>query len=106
LPKESSNTIDSRPQTFTLKSNTTLSYDNLVKFLNAISASTFRIKGFLETDQGQVLVDAVGENIDIKPWDKKVDEHELVVISSVGIKIISLLTNQLDIYFKDQLSLI
>ncbi len=106
LPKESSNTIDSRPQTFTLKSNTTLSYDNLVKFLNAISASTFRIKGFLETDQGQVLVDAVGENIDIKPWDKKVDEHELVVISSVGIKIISLLTNQLDIYFKDKLSLI
>ncbi|NLY70968.1 MAG: GTP-binding protein [Clostridiales bacterium] len=105
-PRETSNTIDSRPKTFTLKSDTTLSYDNLVKFLNAISESTFRIKGFLETDKGQVLVDAVGNNVDIKPWDKKVDEHELVVISSVGMRIISLLTNQLDKHFNDQLYLV
>lgn len=104
-PTESTNTIDSRPKTLTLKSAGVLSYENLEKFLQALSDSTFRVKGFLETDKGQVFVDAVGKNIEIKPWDKEVKEHELVVISSVGIKIISLLTDQINLYFKDQLSL-
>lgn len=104
-PVESSNTIDSRPKSFVLKSNGILPYQDLEKFLQEISKSSFRVKGFVETDRGLVSVNTVGKNIEIKPWSEKTEEHELVVISSVGIKMISLLANQIDLYFKGLLNI-
>ena len=47
------------------------------------------MKGFVDTDRGSFEISAVGNDIEIKPWKDRVIGAEIVVISSVGIKMIS-----------------
>ncbi len=103
--EESLNTFSTRPQTLILKERKTSDYDSLVRFINDISDSTYRIKGFLNCENGPVKVDCVGTQININDWEKEIKEAKLVVISSVGIKIVSIVTSALNEHMKGSLTL-
>ena len=79
-----------RPKTIRIMSKEELRYVDFQKMLRDLALSAYRIKGFARTDHGPVMVNAVNEQIDIQPWHKRVETTELVVISSIGIKIINL----------------
>lgn len=85
----STNTYESRPNTFILQAADQLSYKDLETFLRAIAPDCFRIKGFADTDLGPKEISAVGNDIEIKPWREAVGNTEIAVISSVGLKMLS-----------------
>lgn len=85
----STNTYESRPNSFILRTVDQLSYKDLRIFLQAIAPDCFRIKGFADTDEGPAEISVVGKDIAIKPWKEPVMKTEIVVISSVGIKMLS-----------------
>lgn len=87
--RETTNTYESRPNAFVLRAELPLSYDGLQAFLEKIAPQSYRIKGFVKTDRGDVEVSAVRENIQLHNWDKGIEATELVAISSVGIKLLS-----------------
>lgn len=98
--RETTNTVESRPLTFIVKGLAQLPLDKLQAFLEAICEDTYRIKGFADTDAGPKEISAVGKNIHINDWDKPVDSTEIVVISSVGIKMMSQLTKNIKEYLE------
>lgn len=86
----STNTPTSRPSTFTLRSTEVLELERLEAFLRDIAPSTYRIKGFAMTDQGPKEVSAVGAHIRVTDWSVPLTQTELVAISSVGVKLVSI----------------
>lgn len=90
--RDSVNTYESRPATFILKGLKQLPYDDLKEFLETIAKDTYRIKGFADTDHGIIEISAVGENIYLNQWDDEFTGTQIVVISSVGFKMMSILT--------------
>ena len=102
---ETSNTFSARPQTLVLKERKTVLYDVLEPFVKEIAGSTYRIKGFLDTDRGGVKLDCVGEELSIEPWNREIKEAKVVVISSVGIRIVSIVTAAMTRYLKGSISL-
>lgn len=103
--KESTNTDESRPKTFVLKSQSLLPYEGLTRFLKEIVDSTYRIKGFAQTSIGPIEVSAVGGHVSLKPWREPLNRTEIVVISSVGIKLISTITNEIEKNLKGKIHL-
>ena len=89
VPEESTNTVASRPGGYTLRCTAPLPLEGLEAFLRAIAPDTYRIKGFALTDQGPKAVSAVVERIQITDWPEPLAGTELVVISSVGIRLVS-----------------
>ena len=87
--RETSNTYETRPNSFVLKAEGEISYDGLKQFLEDIAASTYRTKGFALTDRGNTEVSTVTTNINLNPWGKDIENTEIVAISSVGIKLLS-----------------
>lgn len=98
--RESSNTYESRPTTFVLKGLKQLPYEKLQAFLEQIAGSTYRIKGFADTDRGDIEISAVGNNLYLNEWKQPVEHTEIVVISSIGFKMMSILTNAIDTHLK------
>ena len=90
--RESSNKIETRPTTFILKGLKQVPYDRLEAFLKDIAGDTYRIKGFADTDRGNIEISAVGSNIHLNEWPDTVERTEIVVISSVGFRMMSILT--------------
>lgn len=93
--EESSNTVESRPKTFILTTDRIISKNALVKLIDQVSDSSYRIKGFAKTDEGTLYISGVKNHVDITPWDETAEKTEIVIISSVGIRMMSLLTNEL-----------
>ena len=91
ISEETTNTYESRPATFIVKADEPVEKDKLIEFLETIADSSYRIKGFANTDQGTVEISAVINNINFTPWES-VEKTEIVVISSVGIKMLSMIT--------------
>lgn len=90
--EESTNTYESRPQTFIVRADQPVEKAKLIQFIKSISDSSYRIKGFCQTvEEGTVEVSGVVNNLIITPW-KAEEKTELVVISSVGMKMMSLIT--------------
>ena len=98
--RESSNTVSSRPTTFILKGLKTVPYDQLEIFLKEIVGDTYRIKGFAETDRGNIEISTVGKNIHLNSWEGPVERTEIVVISSVGFRMMSILTKAIREYLQ------
>lgn len=98
--RDTSNTVASRPTTFILKGLETVPYNKLEAFLYEIAKDTYRIKGFADTDKGNIEVSAVGKNIHLNPWQDVMEQTEIVVISSVGFKMMSILTKAIDNHLK------
>lgn len=86
---ESTNTAATRPVTVTLKTEEAVPANALREFLGAIAPQTYRIKGFCRTEEGPLEVSLVGESCRIEPWAEPVEQTQLVIISSVGVKIVS-----------------
>jgi G3E family GTPase len=92
LEKESSastNTWESRPVVYVPSTTEIISYEALQGFLTAVAPESYRIKGFALTDRGMVQISCVGVNINITPWEDPIPKTEIVVISAVGVKIMS-----------------
>jgi len=88
-PAESTNTFESRPKSFIVTADSLLSVEGLEAFLQAIAADSYRIKGFAHTDKGILEVSGVVDDIALTNWDKPADRTEIVIISSVGIRMMS-----------------
>ncbi len=56
---------------------------------NGQFGTTVSVKGWVRTHRGNKQVSCVGEIIDISDWNEDMEETRLVVISSVGIKMLS-----------------
>lgn len=93
--EESSNTVESRPKTFTLTAEDTIPAKALESFLFGIMEYSYRIKGFADTDEGAVYISGVRNHMDIIPWEEPVKKTEIVIISAVGIRMMSIITNAL-----------
>ena len=100
-PKESTNVWENRPKTLYLKSDVSLDIISLEKFLKEINGSTYRIKGFVNTDKGLYKISSVNKQLEISPWTDTEESTQIVIISSVGIKIISLVTKAKNQYLND-----
>ncbi len=103
--EETTNKFENRPQTLVLKERKAVPYEELIPFISEIAGSTYRIKGFFHTDRGTVKLDCVGENISVEPWDKEIKDAKVVVISSVGIRIVSVVIAAMTRYLKGSVSL-
>ena len=101
--EESTNTVESRPKSFMLRPSGVLPHSRLEEFLQEISEAAFRIKGFVETERGFYRVNGVGKHIRLEKVEEKPEEGILVVISSVGIRMMSILTAAIDKHLKNQL---
>lgn len=102
--KESSNTVESRPRTFILKGKASISKEKLQDFLKAFAQDTYRIKGFINTPEGNVEISCVGTTIYILPWEKELPTHEIAVISAVGPKIIRPIADAMERYLDGEIS--
>lgn len=93
MGEDTTNTYESRPGCFVVKAEEPIAYEQLQNFIKAIAKDTYRIKGFAATDKGDFEISAVVENLQISSWEKPLNgESEIVVISAVGIKMMSLIT--------------
>ena len=103
--RDSLNTVESRPTTFIVKGEKLIPFDKLHVFLEDIADKAYRIKGFAETDKGNMEISCVGNHINIIPWDDDISETTIVVISSVGFKLISSITGAIEKHAKGYLSM-
>ncbi|WP_303867286.1 GTP-binding protein [Acetobacterium wieringae] len=85
----SGNTWESRPQACVLRTEALLDYKIFEKFLHEIKFSTHRIKGFVRTDQGGFEVSSVRDLAILTQWNEPIEQTEIVMISAVGIRMIS-----------------
>ncbi len=94
--RDSSNTRETRPTTFILKGLRKVPYEKLNRFLEEIAVHTYRIKGFADTNTGMKEISAVRKNIHINDWEGPVENTEIVVISAVSFRIMSILTKAIE----------
>lgn len=99
-PRESLDTPEARPATFTVRVVDPVPSEALAAVLERVTAVAHRVKGFVPTDEGTVAVSAVGRRIEVTPWDGEPQPGRLVVISAVGIRALSVLTNAIDKHAK------
>ena len=103
--KETTNTFESRPNTLILTADNPISSEDLEEFLGEICGSAYRIKGFSETEKGSLEISVVGKNIHLNSWHTNVKGSQIVVISAVGIRIMSVITSALEKKLKGKLHL-
>jgi len=96
--RESTNTPETRLYSTVLKPvhGGNICIDALRRFVQELSTHTYRIKGFLPVDGGVVAVSAVGSVINIEDWTTPPPNLGLVVISAIGISIVSKITTALE----------
>ena len=90
-PRDSTNTVVSRPATFIVKGDQPIPYDELERIVQALSPQAYRIKGFAMTDRGNIEISCVGNQVELLPWNEPVTQTDIVVISAVGFKMMSLI---------------
>lgn len=90
--EESINMVDNKPKTISLESLEKVSESKLLAFLNETLVDTYRIKGFMELEEGWKQIDVVEKLIDIKDTNKH-ESSELVFLSKVGPKVIKTVSN-------------
>ena len=83
----STNTVDTKPKTFSLSYENSVPWAKLHSFLTGVLPDCYRIKGFCHTDAGWLQVDVVGDRIDRKTCPAR-KNSQLVFISKTGIQLI------------------
>lgn len=101
--KDTTNTYESRPKAVILRADEKLPYEELKLFINEIGASAYRIKGFADTDKGLVEISATWQNLTMEPWMEGTVGTEIAVISSVGIKILSVIAKAVEKYLNGKI---
>lgn len=103
--EESSNTVESRPKTFVLTSDKIVPRIALEAFLHDLMETSYRIKGFANTEDGTIYISGVKNHMEILPWEEPATKTEIVIISAVGIRMMSMITNGLKGELKDILNI-
>ena len=86
--EETTNTPESKPKSLNLTFNGQVTKEELTEFLNSVSESSYRIKGFFKLQDGFNQVDVVNRKIDYKASPFEEVESQLVFISKIGPNII------------------
>lgn len=74
-----------RPIPYTILPESEVGIDGLREFLSAVGPKTYRIKGYLKTDQGLCYVDGIGESVIVTPQpDSEAGSQGLTLISRIG----------------------
>lgn len=95
--RDSTNTPASRPYSIVLKPGEPVPTAALHELILQLQPHAYRIKGFLPAEDGTVAeISAVGSVINIQPWSGGDVGHGLVIISAVGIGIISRIAGALE----------
>jgi len=90
-PRDSTNTVISRPATFVVKGDAIIPFEELERFARTLSPQAYRIKGFARTDKGPIEISGVGNQVEFLPWAHELERTDIVVISAVGFKMMSLI---------------
>ena len=91
--EDTTNREENRPKSLVLESKVQVTFNEFVEFIGGLKKSTHRIKGFVNTDKGLYYASGVNDCVDILKWTESQEETRIVVISSIGIKIISEVVN-------------
>jgi len=102
---ETTNTYGSRPSAFVLKAAGQIPYAGLESFLRHIAPGSYRIKGFAETEIGNVEISSVMSDIHLNKWPSEIAGTEIVVISSIGIRMLSSIVAASNAHLEGRLSL-
>lgn len=86
--EDTTNTPENKPKTLTLTYDGDLTKEKLIEFLNIVKKDSYRIKGFVNLEDGWNQVDVVNKIVDFKLTDKGENVSELVIISKIGNQII------------------
>lgn len=86
--EDTTNTVENKPKTIGLTFTDKIKKEELTKFLEAVCADCYRIKGFFKLEDGWNQVDVVNNIIDYKISDTKEKESTLVFISKIGPNVI------------------
>ncbi len=70
----------SRPMSHTIYPEGIVLRDALLKFMEAISGGTYRMKGFVRTPEGWIHADAVGGDIRVRDFEPSRDDWGVIVI--------------------------
>ena len=103
--RESTNTVATRPVTRTLVTKEPVEKEKLQAFLEEIAPYTYRVKGFVRTTEGPMEVSMVGTICRMEPWGEPVEKTELVIIASVGVRIVSVVLKAAEARFPGNVSL-
>lgn len=87
--EESTNTVETRPKSMVLKADEPLPLQELQAFLSEISSDVYRIKGFADTTEGPKWISGTRGRIEVLPWDQVVIQTQIVIISAIGIRMVS-----------------
>lgn len=93
--QETSNTVESRPKTVTLTSRSALPIEHFKSLMEKLNEYAYRIKGFARTDTGIVYVSGVKGHMEFQLWNGDFDETKIVIVSAVGIQIVSRISREL-----------
>lgn len=80
-PTASQNCPNNRPKIFTLKTSAVVNRQKMESFVRALGEETYRIKGFVQLEDGLVHLDCVQEEIDLRPSHLSRENTEIVIIS-------------------------
>lgn len=94
MMQETTNEYATRVMTIVLKGEKPLKKEQLEDLVNTAVTSTYRIKGFAQTDEGCMSISCTMKNINIVPW-KDEEATDIVFVSSVGIQLISVISGWL-----------
>ncbi|MEI8216585.1 MAG: GTP-binding protein [Eubacteriales bacterium] len=103
--KETTNTVDAKPKTFVLKASAGIGLAELQKVIFEISGYAYRIKGFANTMEGPFEISAVADDVRFLIWHEVIVESEIVVISSIGIRLVSVITDAIERHAKGKIYL-
>jgi len=81
LKKETTNTVDTKPKTFTMNIRSEVSHPELNSFLEEIAPMVYRVKGFTQIEGEMMKVDMVGSMIDVEKSTQEWDESTLVFLT-------------------------
>lgn len=102
---ETTNTKEARPKSIIISIKEKIKKEDFIKFLEGICLDAYRIKGFIKTVEGTYEVSVVGNQISLNPWNDDRKNTEMIIISSIGIRIISKVTNEWNNHFNSKLSI-
>ena len=81
IKKETTNTVDTKPKTFTMNIRSKISHSELNSFLEEIGPMVYRVKGFTQVEGNMMKIDMVGSMIDIEKSTQTWDKSTLVFLT-------------------------
>lgn len=82
--QETINSPDNKPKTLHMTFEEVINISEFEKFINIIKKDCYRIKGFVEFDDGWKQIDAVGPKVDYKNINEEKSGSQIVFISKIG----------------------